>query len=326
MNRVLLLDTSVFSRNMGDQIIVESIHRHMRQLLERSFIINAPTHIPIMNYRILLSKRFVQWTARQCDYKFVCGTNLLTAKRRLFPLSMAALWQIGFPSIYLLGGSVLVGAGLGSSDTKPNYLSKVFYKRLLSVDFIHSVRDSQAMQFMANLGIKAINTGCPTTWGLTEEHCRGIPISKSKNVIFTITDYRKDPLRDQMMVDTLLRNYENVYFLPQGFYDYDYFCTLKRREKIQLIAPNLSAYKNFLGNICVDYVGTRLHGGILAMLYCKRSIIISVDNRTEAINNDINLNMLNRDSIETLDTMLNSNLPTKLNINFNGINEWLKQF
>lgn len=327
MSRLLFLDTSIFSANIGDQIIVENIRRQMAPILERSFVLSAPTQISTLDYRMLLSRNFAQWAAKSCDYSLVCGTNLLVAKRRVFPFSLSASWKVGFPSALLLNNCILVGCGLNSHDTKPNFLSKTLYKRLLTDRFMHSVRDSQAHEFLNNIGIKSINTGCPTTWSLTESHCRQIPSQKSKNVVFTLTDYNQHPVSDLLMINTLIKNYENIYFFPQGLNDNEYFNSLNfGNTRIQAIYPNLMAYKKLLEEQDIDYVGTRLHGGVLAMQYKRRSIIISIDNRTSAMGNDIGLNTILRDKIESLDEVINSNIPTKININYAGISEWLHQF
>ena len=62
--------------------------------------------------------------------------------------------------------------------------------------------------FLDSMGIKAINTGCPTTWTLTPEHCCEIPIKKADNVVFTLTDYNQDTKNDPLLIELLLDNYK----------------------------------------------------------------------------------------------------------------------
>ena len=56
------------------------------------------------------------------------------------------------------------------------------------------------------------------------------------------------------MVDILIKNYENIYFWPQGFHDDAYFRQFTHKEKIHRLNPNLTAFSNFLKETDVDYV------------------------------------------------------------------------
>lgn len=50
-------------------------------------------------------------------------------------------------------------------------------------------------------------------------------------------------------------------------------------QNLHLIQPNLRDYTALLASGGIDYVGTRLHGGIHAMNMGCRSLILAVDNR-----------------------------------------------
>ena len=82
----------------------------------------------------------------------------------------------------------------GNTIIFPIYTLDFLLKILLSKTYLHSVRDEYTKDMLERIGIKnVINTGCPTMWSLTEEHCKQIPIKKSNSVVFTITDYNKKP-------------------------------------------------------------------------------------------------------------------------------------
>ncbi|MEI3046520.1 MAG: polysaccharide pyruvyl transferase family protein [Romboutsia timonensis] len=66
------------------------------------------------------------------------------------------------------------------------------YSKILSKNYIHSVRDERTKRFVEELGYKAINTGCPTMWKFNDEFCKEVPTKKSDKVIFTLTDYSHD--------------------------------------------------------------------------------------------------------------------------------------
>ncbi len=50
----------------------------------------------------------------------------------------------------------------------------------------------------------------------------------------------------------------------------------------------------------VDYIGTRLHGGVFCLLRGKRSLIVEVDNRATEIARDTGLPTVKRVDLETL--------------------------
>lgn len=50
MNKnIAILDTSVMSFNLGDQIIMESCRRELSDILQNAFVVNLPTHSPLFH-------------------------------------------------------------------------------------------------------------------------------------------------------------------------------------------------------------------------------------------------------------------------------------
>ena len=179
------------------------------------------------------------------------------------------------------------------------------------------------------MGIKnVVNTGCPTTWGLTKEHCLDIPIEKSHDVIFTLTDYNRNPEKDKLMIKTLAENYNKLFFWAQGIYDLRYLRELNISEDIIFIDPNLDSFIKFLDSRKgkIDYVGTRLHGAILALNKYIRTILIGIDNRGYEMGSDININYIKRDNIQSLNERIKSKFKTDINIKNREINKWKNQF
>lgn len=58
----------------------------------------------------------------------------------------------------------------------------------------------------------------------------------------------------------------------------------------------------------------------------RRSIIISIDNRAEEMAKDYNINIIERDNINELEKLINSNIETKINLPIENINKWINQF
>jgi len=72
----------------------------------------------------------------------------------------------------------------------------------------------------------------------------------------------------------------------------------------------------------VDYVGSRLHGGIRALQFKKRTLVIGIDHRSAEIANDTGLPVLRRTEMNGLETWVNGNLPTRINLPTDNITNW----
>ncbi len=321
MKKIMIFDTSVASLNKGDEIIMQSCKKQLAFLLKDQFTVSMPTHTPMSHfyqngYRFGVGHYFSGY-----DYKFVCGTNLINAN--LFV--PVPLWNVNLFNCRFVHNVICLGVGMGSNRSKPNFYTKMLYRRILSKEYIHSTRDERTAEFLRSMGFRAINTGCATTWELTNEHCAEIPQTKAESVIFTLTDYKQDIENDRKMIEVLKKNYKEVYFWVQGFKDLEYLKTLVDCNGIHIVEPSVAAYEKVLEGR-VDFVGTRLHAGIKAMQKKCRTIIIAVDNRAVDMRKDIDLVTLKRSDIDQLETLINKAFITKPNIKSQNMKTWLAQF
>lgn len=320
MENVLLLDTSVGSLNKGDDIIMKCVKKQLSDITKKAYVLTLPTHVsPFHWYQVARNSNRVQIYSN-AKYKFVGGSNLLTMDM----LTHFPQWNINIFNYKPLKGSILLGVGAGKGS-EINWYTKMLYKKVLSHEYIHSVRDERTKKILEEMGFKALNTGCATLWSLTPQLCNEIPTKKSESVIFTLTHHTKDMKNDQLLIDTLNQHYRNVYFWIQDAKDLEYLKTLNHTEKIIHVAPSIEEYEKILSTD-VDYVGTRLHGGIYAMRHKKRSIIISIDERAKGMEETYNLNTIDRNNLNELAEMINSEIVTNVNVNFDIVNEWLNQF
>ncbi|MFD0771222.1 polysaccharide pyruvyl transferase family protein [Bacillus sp. CGMCC 1.60114] len=320
MDNVLVLDTSVGSLNKGDDIIMKCVRYQLSDITKNAYVLTLPTHVsPFHWYQVARGSHRVKIYS-SAKYKFVGGSNLLTMDM----LTHFPQWNINMFNYGPLKGSILVGVGAGKGN-KINTYTKMLYKKVLSHEYIHSVRDERTKKFLEEMGFKALNTGCATLWSLTPEFCTEIPTKKSDSVIFTLTHHSKDPVNDQLLIDVLNKNYKNIYFWIQDASDLLYFENLNNTENIKVVPPTIEAYEKVL-NTDVDYIGTRLHGGIFAMRHKKRAIIISIDERAKGMSETYNLNLIDRTDFDNLEKMINSEIITDVKVNFEVVNQWLKQF
>jgi len=316
MKKVVLYSAGLASYNVGDKIISESAKDELSYILNNSFVTEIPTHTPHTYYymRPLIKN----------DLKFVLGSNLL--KSTFFGFKRQ--WDITIFKSWITGPCILVGAGWWQYGNKPNLYTKLLLKLVLSKNYIHSVRDEYTKDILNSIGIhNVINTSCPTMWKLNKKHCEDIATKKAERVVFTLTDYNMDVDLDCDFIKKLLDNYSKVYFWPQGINDFNYINQFKGLiERIEIISPSLNAFDEILSKGNVDYIGTRLHGGIRALQFKVRTMIISIDNRAEEKNKNFNLPIVKRTELDNLDKFIFGDFKTEIKIPEDKINEWKCQF
>lgn len=322
MKKILLLDTSIGTSNIGDFIIMECVRKELAPILSENFVYDMPTHLPAFNSFAVFRNSLAVQNYANADWKFAGGSNLLVKDLKThYPQ-----WNIHPYDSAPLNGTILVGVGAGAGEYTNNYTTKL-YNKVLNHEYFHSVRDERSKIYVEKeLGLKAINTGCVTMWMLTPEFCKSIPKKKADAAIITLTARPKLNLNEQKMIDIVKKNYSKVYCWIQGDLDLDYYNKFKNTDGIQLIPPNKDAYEHILNMEDLDYIGTRLHGGIYAMRHKKRAIIIAIDERAKEIHKGNNLNCLSINEIDQLDELINSEIETKVSMPFDEIERWKSQF
>lgn len=310
----VILDTAMDSDNCGDQIIMEACMRQLSDAMDVSGMEHVPTHrFPTDSERILLCNSRM---------KILCGTNILSGH-----MGRYGLWKLG-PDVAPYRNTLLLGVGFDSIVPEFDDYSKRLFQTILSKEGIHSVRDSFSEKMLRDMGIQnVLNTGCPTMWNLTPEHCAAIPTQKAKNVVCTLTDYCREEENDRAMLDILLESYQTVYFWPQGRDDLEYIRSLGRKDKVTLVQPDLQSFDAVLEQADLDYVGTRLHAGIRALNKGRRSVIVSIDNRADSIHKDTQLPVIRREKVSyMLERKIDEELCTRIILPWQKINLWMEQF
>lgn len=315
-NEFVFLDTSISSDNIGDQIIVSSCERELSCFIDIQNINRIPTHVlPSSGESHLLSN---------ARYKILLGTNILFST-----FGTRGLLRYG-EDLCNYEGMLLMGVGFGNVKNKPDLYAKLLFKKWLTSNYIHSVRDKRSVKILNEMGIKnVLYTACPTMWGLTPSILSEIPQSKSKKVVFTLTDYNRDYNLDSIFIDILRDSYEEIYFWPQGDQDLLYINELLNTKEINIniLDRTLNSYEYCLSSNNIDYIGTRLHAGIFALSKSVRSIIISIDDRAREISNDTHLLTLERTDIPyKLSYLIESNLTFQLELPLANIKKWKAQF
>ncbi len=315
--KIGVLDTSICSMNVGDFIIMDSCYKVISELFPNAQKIHFPTHERIT--RVGLKRQ------KEIGLNFLCGTNCLNSS-----MFLHRQWNVGYLNSILMKPVVSLGVGWGNYQNAPDFYTKTLLKKIFSNQHFLSVRDSYTEEKFKLAGLKnVINTSCSTMWTLTPEHCQLIPQNKADDVVFTLTDYRKNKEFDLTLIRSLKNSYKNVYFWAQGSQDYNYFMSFNNEiNDINVIPANLKSFDSLLDkHMSLDFVGTRLHAGIRALQKGKRTTIISVDNRAEEKKKDFNLNVIPRDwDISTYIDFFNNSYTTNIKIPLENITKWRSQF
>lgn len=304
----VMLDTALESDNSGDQIIMESCMSHISGA-DKLYCV--PTHrFPTDDERMLL---------RCASEKLLCGTNILSGHMRSY-----GLWRLS-SDVSCYRNTRLMGVGFDSKNEDFDTYTRQLLRGILSKSGYHSVRDSFSEKMLRKMGIdNVLNTGCPTMWNLTPEHCETIPKNKAASVVCTVTDYSRDDVHDADMLRILTESYDTVYLWLQGSKDREYVEDLGFADKVTFLESPLAEYSKILCRSDLDYVGTRLHAGIYALNKGHRTLVISVDNRAECISADTGLPTLPRDAVsDLLREKIYGEIKTELALPWNNIKNFL---
>ena len=309
-----VLDPSIASYNIGNSIIRDAIESQLLELFPDDFIIRLPmANIKTNARKYVASSKLT----------FVGGTNALNCDiRRYHQLDLS------FHNIMILRRLVLMGVGWWQYENRNiSAYTKWAYNRILSRDYIHSVRDSYTQERLREIGIDSINTGCPTLWNINDKLVKCINSkSKSDEAIVTLTDYNRNPTRDKLLLDKCSKCYAKIHLFIQGTGDVQYFSTLGHWDNIFLVAPKLEYLNNLLDSKNVDYIGTRLHAGIRSLQKGARSYIIAIDNRSMEMNKDFGVPVVLEDNINDIDSIVSQPYNLCLNIPYANIAKWKSQF
>lgn len=320
---LIVHNPAIGTDNLGDEIIL----RYCNRVISRCFSpfrwkrIDVPTHAPV--------DRRHEEAMKRADLQIVCGTNILCAHVEKYNL-----WKMeGGVDRSAYRNVVLLACGWNRYGIGTSEESRELYRDILSRDRLHAVRDAYTKSRMEEMGFRnVVNTNCVTLWGFSDRMAERIPAEKSPAAVFTLTAHRRDPGRDAFLVETLLRNYREVFFWPQGNKDADYFGKLRAAsgippKKVQVLERSLKAFDRLLDRGGIDYVGTRLHGGCHALNKGRRTLIVAVDNRAAEIAKDTNLPVVQAEDVAgTLPERINARMPVALRLQRGNIEQWKKQF
>lgn len=313
MKKYVVFDPSYVTDNLGDFIILDAVNAILREVFPRDYMFHVPT-----NDRMGPEARA---QVSQADLSFVGGTNILTSHWWWY-----RQWNLTYTDLFRVRNAVLLGVGWHKYQNKPDLITGLIYKSILSSKYLHSVRDKYTEDHLRSIGIQnVLYTGCPTMWGLTPELCSTIPQSKSNVAVVTLTAYLANQDADRRWLDLVFKSYEKVYFWSQMHDDHDYAVQICG-DRLNYISPSLEAYNDFLESCDCDFIGTRLHGGVRALQKRRRSLILEVDNRAKEIGKTTGLKTVPREDLSAIGGWISGSVPTLVSMPVDNIAKWKRQF
>lgn len=324
MTAIAILDPSIIgddcrpSPNLGDGIIAQAVEREVLSLFPQAHVHRVSTHTSISPGNLERIQR--------SDWVFVGGSNLLGNGKFIWNrLRWWRQWQLNLRQANRIGRAILLGVGWRQYEQRVGYYTAALYRRVLSPNAVHSVRDAYTQGQLAHIGRrKVVNTCCPTVWPLIGKPEQDFSKDKADHVLAMLTDYMPDHASDSALLDLLLRKYRHVYFWPQGSGDAAYVARLG--VKLHVLEPSWACLSQFLRETACDYVGTRLHGGIQCLLAGRRSLILRIDNRATEMGRHIRIPMAARDDMQAISEWVDGPTVTSLGGDPEPVRIWRSQF
>lgn len=307
------------SDNLGDQIIEEAVHDQLRHIFgSPASIEKVSTHLRFGPAQRRLADR--------ADLVIVGGSNLLSSY-----MDGYFQWDLTLANALRVRRAVLMGCGWWRDQGSANRYTRLLLASVLSWRYLHSVRDSQARAQLEAINpgplqlLRPLNTGCPTMWSFLDQHQVSCRTTKADTALTMLTDYDRDPPADRDLLESLVENYSTVAFWPQGRDDLSYARQLGFSGLV--LERSLAALDRFLADHpLLDYVGTRLHGGIRCLKAGARCLILTIDNRARTIAQDTGLPTAARGDRQALQSWMGGAPAPRLRLPADAIEAWRGQF
>lgn len=301
------------SSNLGDLIIEQAVRRQLASIFGKENLTAISTHL-----RLGPAQRRL---AKEACHVIVGGSNLLSSY-----MDGYFQWDLTMHNALSVHRAILMGAGWWKDQGKCNRYTQLLLHAVLSWKGLHSVRDNQALQQLHDIRIRnVVNTGCPTMWDFAGKDLSSIHRTKGRVVLTMLTDYYPDPEADRKLFDILSEQYEEVVFWPQGRGDLDYAVQLGFKGRF--LDHSLRAFDDFLEQVeGLDYIGTRLHGGVRCLHSGARCLILEVDNRAREIGRETGIPTAPRGSFDQVRAWIHEGAVPNLKLPVTEIERWKKQF
>lgn len=155
MDNILLLDTSIATDNIGDDIIMECTRKELAPILSKSFVRNLPTHVSPFHWYQVMRKSNALMSFANSKLKFVGGSNILIPNL----LTHYPQWNINIFNYQPLKGCILVGVGAGAQEPKTEAIgTHATFTAICSILIISIAHATNAARNIWNISERKLST------------------------------------------------------------------------------------------------------------------------------------------------------------------------
>lgn len=299
----------IATSNDGDLVIRNDLITRLAQ--SRVFLSETlPTQIPLTRAQC---KRL-----KPVQHVLVGGTNLLSTYGRgdnQWPLPRYAMRPLG-------GKLILMGVGWRRPELEPKGFPRSRVVGLLNPSCVHSVRDRSAATALEAAGMQYLVTGCPSLLRIPDK----LGAFSTTEAVVTITDYFPDARRDRSIVRWARERFPCVRLQPQGSGDVAYAKAELGFTDKDILSKGVVHFQRYLEAFRPVYVGTRLHGGIVALQMGLPTVIVGIDNRAVDMGQEFDLPVAVK--TEDLDAVLvaaQERMPSRLHLAHTRTEQFVRQ-
>ncbi len=278
------------STNLGDVVIFRAIARCLNLLFPGEEICRISSHVPLeeRHYDMLSASRLT----------FLGGSNMLSSDVLSYNQWHFTAQRSDYDVPRFRDG-ILLGIGWWQYQGPATPFTSNFYRQVLSPDRLHSVRDRYTAEKLLEAGFtNVVTTACPSMWRLD-----GVQSDRTvrwtEDCLVMLTDYYTNPPDDEAFIRLVLDHFRGtIFFFPQGTGDIAYLHSLpffqEHAHKFEILEHSLESVERLLSSRRVTYVGTRLHGGIIALTHRVPCLILGFDNRATEMARSFHLPVVTR--------------------------------
>lgn len=253
-------------RNLGDEIIKQGVER----------LLEDPANGGLS----------IAWESYECDsqrlnqgHVLVAGGNVIGPRRLR---TRGSIWN---PPKRLDTKVTAFGVGWWSYTPRIRAYEVSRIRDCLNRGGLQLVRDEYTAQILKQIGVMNVEIlGCPTMF---HHRSFGVTDLSDRDIVFTLTSYRRDISRDRRMITNLKnevsRRNTSLNFFPQGDEDERYLKRVLAGDisDVKILPRSLDKFLEFSSLNKVEVVGNRLHFGMLSLSNHIPATIIAIDNRAK---------------------------------------------
>ena len=233
---------------------------------------------------------------------------------------------------FMSAGSAVIGRP-GEHGYRPTRYTRRLLELLFSGPWLHGVRDAFTADLLEDAGVSNfVVVGTPSLWDIGDGLGATIPRGKGGRAVFAADETFHDRVNDAITVRVLAQCYDSVAIWPLApngpeLYARELAERSGAEDKVEVLEFGPHSLDLYLAEPGTDYVGPNLEVGIRALKAHRRSLFLSVDDRSIGVIKLAHLPSIRRIEVsDILAECLLADFETRPVIPRKAIRAWLSQF